>query len=86
MDWRYFWRDHAQRNLGHLHAIVAAHRGRRYDLTRVSFDGSRAYGPVTIHRETALEVRFGEGVRRLRLTGSMAEYGGRWKLYSYVVD
>lgn len=86
MDWDYFWRDHAQRSGSHLKTLLASHAGRGYELAGVSFEGRTAHGPVIIHREAALDVRSGGRSTRLRLTGSMAELNGRWKLYSYVVD
>lgn len=86
MPWEYFWRDHAQRSLSHMYTLQRAHTGRGYELVAVSFDGRAAYGPVTIHRATALDVRAPGRPARLRLFGSMAELEGRWKLYSFVVD
>jgi hypothetical protein len=86
MDWDYFWRDHAQRSGGHLRTIAAAHAGRDYELVAVSFAGRAAYGPVTVHREPALDLRTGGRITRVRLSGSMVERDGRWKLYSFVVD
>lgn len=86
MPWNYFWRDHAQRNTGYLKTLLAKHGGKGYDLEAVSFDGRATYGDVTIHREPALDLRTVSGPQRLRLFGSMAERGGRWKLYSFVVD
>lgn len=86
MPWDYFWRDHAQRSTSHLRSLVNAHGGRGYDLVAVSFARRDAYGPVTVHKETALDLRTPGGPARLRLFGSMAELRGRWKLYSYVVD
>ncbi|HUF23313.1 MAG TPA: hypothetical protein VMN81_04225 [Vicinamibacterales bacterium] len=86
MPWNYFWRDHAQRNTGYVKTLLATHGGKGYDLAAVSFEGSASYGDVTIHRESALDLRTAAGSQRLRLFGSMAERGGQWKLYSYVVD
>ena len=86
MDWDYFWRDHAQRSGGHLRTMAAAQRGREYELVAVAFDGRSTYGPVTVHREPALDLRAGGQIVRIRLSGSMVERDGRWKLYSYVAD
>lgn len=86
MPWNYFWREHAQRNTGYLRTLLAKHGGKGYALESVSFDGQTTYGDVTIHREPALDLRTAAGPQRLRLFGSMAERGGRWKLYSFVVD
>lgn len=86
MDWEYFWRDHAQRSNAHLKTLLRAHAGRGYELEAVAFEGQTAYGPVTVHREAAIDVRSAGRPVRLRLTGSMVEWEGRWKLYSYVAD
>ena len=86
MDWDYFWRDHAQRSGGHLRTLASAQRGREYELVAVAFDGRSTYGPVTVHREPALDLRTGGQMIRVRLSGSMVERQGQWKLYSYVVD
>lgn len=86
MDWAYFWRDHAQRSASHLRTLVSAHAGRSYELVAVSFDGGVRYGPLTVSRAPVLDVRTPEGPARLRLSGSMSEMRGQWKLYSFVVD
>lgn len=86
MPWPYFWREHAQRNLGFMTALLARHGGQRYALGSMSFAGRTTYGDVTIHREPVLDIRTASGTEQVRLFGSMAERDGRWKLYSYVVD
>jgi hypothetical protein len=86
MPWNYFWREHAQRNAGYLKTLLTKHGGKGYNLAAVSFDGHTTYGDVIIHRDPALDLRTAAGPQRLRLFGSMAERGGRWKLYSFVVD
>lgn len=86
MDWNYFWRDHAQRSGGHLRTTAAAHAGREYELVAVSFEGQATYGEVTVHREPVLDVQAGGQITRVRLSGSMVERDGRWKLYSFIVD
>lgn len=86
MPWNYFWREHAQRNAAYLKMLLAKHGGKGYGLESLSFDGQTTYGDVTIYREPALDLRTASGPQRLRLFGSMAERGGRWKLYSFVAD
>lgn len=81
------WADHAQRNAGFRAQLLADHGGRRYELVSASFDGSATnYGAFTIHPHTRLDIRDESGVREVRLFGSMIESGGRWKIYSFVVD
>lgn len=81
------WADHAQRNAGYLAQLLAEHGGRRYELVAASFGGSpTTYGYFRIHPKTRLDIRDESGVREVRLFGSMIESGGRWKVYSFVVD
>lgn len=81
------WADQAQRNAGHMAQLLSEHGGRRYELVAASFDGTATpYGAFTIHPNTRLDIRGDSGVREIRLFGSMIESGGRWKIYSFVVD
>lgn len=81
------WADQAQRNANFLSQTLGEHGGRRYELVAASFDGSpTTYGGFTIHPKTTLDIRDERGVREVRLFGSMIESGGRWKVYSFVVD
>lgn len=81
------WADQAQRNVNFLSQTLSDHGGRRYELVAASFDGSpTTYGSFTIHPKTTLDIRDEFGVREVRLFGSMIESGGRWKIYSFVVD
>lgn len=81
------WAEQAQRNATFLAQTLAQHGGRRYELVAASFGGAATtYGRFTIHPEAALDVRDAGGVREVRLFGSMIESGGRWKIYSFVVD
>lgn len=81
------WADQAQRNQGFLAQLLAEHGGRRYELVAASFDGpATSYGSFSIHPKTRLDIRDEAGVREVRLFGSMIESGGRWKIYSFVVD
>jgi hypothetical protein len=81
------WAEQAQRNSTFLAQTLATHGGRRYELVVVSFGApATTYGTFTIHPETTLDVRDATGVQEVRLFGSMIESGGRWKIYSFVVD
>jgi len=81
------WTEQAQRNTNFLSQTLGEHGGRRYELVAASFDGTATtYGSFTIHPKTTLDIRDEFGVREVRLFGSMIESGGRWKIYSFVVD
>jgi len=57
------------------------------ELRRVHLAGEPStYGDDTVHRGIELVVATGQGEERIRLLGSMIEQGGRWKVFSYVVD
>jgi hypothetical protein len=81
------WADQAQRNAAYLSQTLDEHGGRQYRLLAVSFAGGTTdYGAYQVHRETTLDVRGPNGPATLRLFGSLVESGGRWKIYSFVVD
>ncbi len=81
------WADQAQRNAAYLSQTLAGHGGREYRLVAVTFGGETTdYGAYRIHREATLDVRGPNGPVALRLFGSLVESGGRWKIYSFVVD
>jgi hypothetical protein len=81
------WADQAQKNANFLSQTLGEHGGRRYELVVASFDGApTTYEGFTIHPKTRLDIRDDGGVREVRLFGSMIESGGRWKIYSFVVD
>lgn len=81
------WADQAQRNAAYLSETLAGHGGREYRLLAVTFAGGTTdYGAYQIHRETTLDVRGPNGPATVRLFGSLVESGGRWKIYSFVVD
>jgi hypothetical protein len=88
LPFAYAWGDLHQKSLGHLRTAVAALGGRRFELVGVRFLGETTdYGRFRVHRESALDVRTESGeTTRIRVFGSMIEYAGRVKVFSYVVD
>ncbi len=83
----YVWSDTSQKNENYLAQLVAEHGGRDYRLIAVTFGGETTdYGAFRVHRETTIDVRGPAGPVTLRLFGSLVESGGRWKVYSFVVD
>ncbi len=83
----YVWTETSQKNANYLAQLLAEHGGRDYKLIVVTFGGETTdYGRFRVHRETTLDVRGPAGPVTLRLFGSLVESGGRWKIYSFVVD
>jgi hypothetical protein len=81
------WTDQSMKNRGYLAQVLAEHGGHRYALVRVAFAGPpTTYDTLTIHPEATLVVREGGQEQSLRVFGSMIESGGRWKIYSFIVD
>ncbi len=81
------WQDQHLKNVGFLANVLSEHGGQRYELVAASFGGSpTTYGSFTVHPKTRLDVRHNGQVIEVRLFGSMIESGGRWKIYSLVVD
>jgi hypothetical protein len=83
----YVWGDLNQKSNLTLQKTLAAHGGRKYELVSVKYLGKTTpYDSYLVHRETELTIRDAEGERQLRLFGSVIEKGGRFKVFSYVVD
>jgi hypothetical protein len=88
MPFDYVWSDLRQKSEASLHATLAAHGGRRYELARVEFLGeSSPYRTFLVHRKAQLVVRDEHGREsRIRLFGSVLERDGLFKIFSFVVD
>jgi hypothetical protein len=83
----YVWGDLHQKSGESLRALLATHRGQRYALVAVRFGDQTPYQTYTVHRASTFVVRDAGGQElELRLCGSMIEQGGRWKVFSYVVN
>ena len=83
----YVWADTSQKNENYMAQLLAEHGGRDYRLIAVTFGGETTdYGAFRVHRKTTLDVRGPAGPVTVRLFGSLVESGGRWKIYSFVVD
>lgn len=88
MPFGYVWTDVRTKSEAGLNAVLAAYGGRRYQLDRVRFTGGATqYETFVVHRDSVVDVRDGDGRREtLQLFGSVIEKGGRFKVFSYVVD
>jgi hypothetical protein len=83
----YIAAEFRQKNEAFAAGLINDHGGKEYRLLAATFGGaSTDYGSFRVHRETRLDLRGPTGVTTLRLFGSMIESGGRWKIYSFVVD
>jgi hypothetical protein len=88
VPWSYVWMDLRQKSDTMLARAISNHSGKAYELERVTFEGAMTdHGTYVIHREAIVWVRDAAGEQqRLRLMGSLIDAGGRWKVFSYVVD
>jgi hypothetical protein len=87
LPFSYIWGDLRQKSDESLLALLATHKGQRYTLVAVRFGDQTPYQTYTVHRASTFVVRDAGGQElELRLCGSMIEQGGRWKVFSYVVN
>ena len=84
----FVWGDLHQKSNIMLHESLAAHGGKKYELVGLRFLGETTpYGSYLVHRESELTVKDLDGTQRdIRLFGSVLEKGGRFKVFSYVID
>lgn len=81
------WADHLMKDDGFRAQLIADHGGRRLTIESVTFGApATTYGSMTIHPESRLVVLENGQRVPLRIFGSMIESGGRWKIYSFIVD
>lgn len=87
LPFSYVWGDLKQKSDAGLRASLERLRGRRMTLVDIRFGGESVYGRSRVQRDSVLVVRFGDGeTEELDVCGSLLEQGGRWKVFSYVVD
>jgi len=84
----YAWGRLRLNSQSQLSMTIAVHGGRRYELVAVRLRGETTrYATLRVHRDSELVLREPSGaLRTVRLFGSLLERGGRWKVFSYVVD
>ena len=86
LPFSYVWGDLRQKSRESLTKTLHEHGGRRYKLVDVIFNGETGYGDFVVHRDAAFVVTDAAGERPIRVSGSMIEQDGGWKVFSYVVD
>ena len=87
LPFSYVWGDLHQKSEGALTGMLQSHGGRKYTIRAVTFAGDTAYRSYSVRREATFHVRDASGAEMdLRVSGSMIEKDGAWKVFSYVVD
>lgn len=84
----FVWGDLNQKSNINLRGTLATHGGKKYEFISVRFlRDTTEYGSYRVHRESELTVRDADGIeRQIRVFGSMIDKGGRYKVFSYVID
>lgn len=89
IPWEYAWRSLAARSRYQLAGRLGEWvRGRRATVVGVTFAGETTdYGAYRVHRRSVVTLRDAAGrVETIRVFGSLIEQGGRYRVFSYVVD
>lgn len=87
LPYSYVWGDLHQKSRAGLSQTLARHGGVRYELRGVTFGGETKYPSYVVHRGATMRVRDASGAEQdIRVSGSMIEKDGAWKVFSYVVD
>lgn len=87
LPFSFIWGDLKMKSDLTLSRTVREFSGRRFELQRVEFTGMTGYPGFTVHREATFHVRDSAGTDMLlRVSGSMIEKDGAWKVFSYVID
>jgi hypothetical protein len=88
VPWDYVWKDLHSKSRLQLQARLDEFRDRGYQVVSIRFTGETTdYDTFRVHRASALTLRDRDGHdSTARLFGSVVEQGGRFKVFSYVVD
>jgi hypothetical protein len=89
VPFEYAWGDLSQKSRNAIASSYAHYKGRKLELLSLTFqDGETDYGGFIVHRKSELRVRdAGSGEElELELFGSILEWKGKYKLFSYVTD
>jgi hypothetical protein len=89
IPWEYAWRSLAARSRHQLRGRLSewAH-AQRFTVVGVTFAGETTdYGAYRVHRQSVVTLRDTAGrVETTRVFGSLIEQGGRYRVFSYVVE
>lgn len=85
----YGWGDLHQKSVNSIASNFARYKGRKLELLSIVFKGETTdYESFVVHRESELKVKDRETGEELTLAlfGSVMEWNGRYKIFSYVTD
>jgi hypothetical protein len=85
-DWA--WNAFAPSDAAGLRETISAHGGKPYSFVRLRFaKGTNEYTHFKVHEDTRMIVIDEEGKEQeLKLCGSILEYQGQFKLFSFIID
>lgn len=88
LGFSYVWGELRQKSEATLAATLAVYGGQRYELVAIRFLGETTqYESYLVRRKAEVTVKDAKGAEvQLRLFGSVLEKGGRFKVFSYVLD
>ncbi len=89
VPFEYGWGDLHQKSVNAIASNYARHKGRELELLSIRFqDGETDYETFVVHRKSELRVkdRANGEEETLELFGSVMEWKGKYKLFSYVTD
>jgi hypothetical protein len=89
IPWDYAWRSLAARSRYQLRGRLSEWvSGQRFTVVGLKFAGETTdYGAYRVHRRSVVTLRDTAGrVETTRVFGSLIEQGGRYRVFSYVVD
>ncbi len=82
------WDQATLRSLSGLTRVLDQHRGRKYEFVALRFPGAAEHhDSIVVHKAPAVSVRDETGaLHEVRISGSILEMDGQYKLFSFVVD
>ncbi len=89
IPWEYAWKSLAARSRHQLKGRLSEWaRGQRFTVVGLTFAGETTdYGAYRVHRRSVVTLRDAAGrLETMRVFGSLIEQGGRYRVFSYVVD
>ncbi len=85
----YGWTDLHQKSVNSIATNFAHYKGRKLELLSIGFKGETTdYENFVVHRESMMRVKDRKSGKELDLAlfGSVLEWNGRYKIFSYVTD
>lgn len=82
------WDQATLKSLSGLTRVLDQHRGRKYEFIALRFPGEpERHESIVVHKAPTVSLRDETGaVHEVRISGSILEIDGQFKLFSFVVD